>query len=107
MQAYPLTGQTILVTRAASASSTFQQMLEEQGANVLDMPALVIKPPTTWQPLDKAIDNIESFDWLILTSANGVEYFLQRLWDLNKDNDQLQHLKIAVVGKKTGQFLNQ
>lgn len=107
MQAYPLTGQTILVTRAASASSTFQQMLEEQGANVLDMPALVIKPPTTWQPLDKAIDNIESFDWLILTSANGVEYFLQRLWDLNKDNDQLQHLKIAVVGKKTAQFLNQ
>ena len=106
-QTYPLTGQTILVTRAASTNSTFRQMLEDKGAKVLDMPALVIKPPSTWQPLDKAIDNIDSFDWLILTSANGVEYFFQRLAELNKNNGQLQHLKIAVVGKKTAHFLQQ
>ena len=106
MASYPLAGQTILVTRAASASSTFRQMLEEKGAKVLDMPALVIKPPSTWQPLDKAINNIENFDWLILTSANGVKYFFQRLLELNKDNSYLQHLKIAVVGKKTAHFLS-
>lgn len=106
-QSYPLQGQTILITRAASANSKFQEMLEEKGATVLEMPALVIKAPSTWEPLDRAINDLDSFDWLILTSANGVEYFFQRLGDLGKNQEHLHHLKIAVVGQKTAQFLQQ
>ena len=105
-KSYPLTGQTILITRAASANSTFREMLENKGAKVLDLPALVIKAPSSWQKLDQAIHNLGSFNWLILTSANGVEYFCQRLSDLGKDNHHLQNLRIAVVGKKTAKFLN-
>ncbi len=104
-ESHSLTGQTILITRAASANSVFREMLEDKGAKVLDMPALVIKPPSIWQPLDKAINNLKSFDWLILTSANGVKYFFQRLSDLGKDSHDLQNMKIAVVGKKTAKFL--
>lgn len=102
-----LSGQTILITRAASANSAFQKMLEDKGATVLEMPALVIKAPSTWQPLDQAIGYLDSFDWLILTSANGVEYLFQRLSELGKNKNHLDNTKIAVVGKKTAKFLRQ
>ncbi|MGI0481333.1 uroporphyrinogen-III synthase [Geminocystis sp. CENA526] len=106
-ESYPLAGETILVTRAVSANSEFRQMLEAKGATVLEFPALEIKPPSTWQPLDSSIEHLSTYNWLILTSANGVEYFFQRLHHLGKNKNDLQHLKIAVVGKKTEQYLQQ
>ncbi|MBV5261692.1 uroporphyrinogen-III C-methyltransferase, partial [Synechococcus moorigangaii CMS01] len=105
MHQVPLQGKTILVTRAASQSSEFTTLLAETGANILEMPALEIREPSTWAPLDQAIATLETFTWLILTSANGVEYFFQRLTTLGKDARALGNLKIAVVGKKTEQFL--
>ncbi|OKH17897.1 uroporphyrinogen-III C-methyltransferase [[Limnothrix rosea] IAM M-220] len=102
-----LAGQTILITRAASQSSEFGQLLTEIGANILEMPALEIREPSTWEPLDQAIAMIETFSWLILTSANGVEFFFRRLRALGKDARVLGHLKIAVVGTKTAKFLEQ
>ncbi|WP_324282621.1 uroporphyrinogen-III synthase [Cyanobacterium aponinum UTEX 3222] len=104
-ESYPLAGKTILITRAYQSGNSFRQMLEAKGATVLEMPALEIKPPSSWQPLDKAINHIADFHWLILTSANGVEYFLERLHHLGKDINYLKNLKIAVVGKKTAHFL--
>lgn len=104
-ESYPLAGETILVTRAASANSQFREMLEAKGAVVLEFPALVIKPPSSWQELDKAIVNLSEYDWLILTSANGVEYFFERLHHLGKDKNYLKTIKIAVVGTKTAQYL--
>ncbi|WP_024544551.1 uroporphyrinogen-III C-methyltransferase [Picosynechococcus sp. NKBG15041c] len=101
----PLQGKTILITRAASQSSEFTALLAETGANILEMPALEIREPSTWEPLDQAIASLETFNWLILTSANGVEYFFQRLETLGKDARALGNLKIAVVGKKTEKFL--
>jgi uroporphyrinogen III methyltransferase/synthase len=103
----PLTGKTVLITRAAEQSSHFTQLLTEKGANVLEMPALVIQPPSSWQALDNAIADLSRFQWLILTSANGVEYFFQRLQTLGKDSRALAGLKIAVVGKKTAIILKQ
>jgi uroporphyrinogen-III synthase len=102
---YPLAGETILITRAPSANNEFRQMLETKGATVLEFSALVIKPPSSWQPLDNAIHNLSEFNWLILTSANGVEYFFERLHHLGKDRNSLNNLKIAVVGNKTAQYL--
>jgi uroporphyrinogen III methyltransferase/synthase len=75
----PLSGKTILVTRAADRSSQFTELLEEQGAEVIEMPALEIRPPSSWHDLDFAIENLSTFTWLILTSANGVDYFFSRL----------------------------
>ncbi|WP_308255555.1 uroporphyrinogen-III synthase [Geminocystis sp. GBBB08] len=106
-KSYPLAGETILVTRAASANSQFREMLETKGGIVLEFPALVIKPPSTWQKLDQAIANLTEYDWLILTSANGVEYFFQRLYHLGKDKNDLHTIKIAVVGTTTEQYLQQ
>ncbi|MGB2925152.1 MAG: uroporphyrinogen-III C-methyltransferase [Limnothrix sp.] len=103
----PLAGKTILITRAASQSSEFSQLLTEQGAKVFEMPALEIREPSTWEPLDQAIATLDTFQWLILTSANGVEFFFKRLQTLGKDARALSNIKIAVVGKKTAKFLKQ
>lgn len=97
----PLLGKTILVTRSTAQSSPFRDLLGQKGAQVLEMPALEIGPPSDWQGLDRAIAELATFDWLILTSANGVNYFLERLLTLNQDVRALAGLQIAVVGQKT------
>jgi uroporphyrinogen III methyltransferase/synthase len=101
----PLAQQTILVTRAADQASQFSDLLTQAGATVLEMPALAIMPPSDWQPLDQAIAVLDQFDWLILTSANGVEFFWQRLQAKGLDSRALHSVKIAVVGKKTAKTL--
>lgn len=101
----PLSGKTVLVTRAAEQSSKFTSLLQQRGATVLEMPALTITAPSSWQDLDNAIANVASFNWLILTSANGVNHFLERLKTSGKDLRTLAGIKIAVVGKKTASVL--
>ena len=97
----PLSAKTIVVTRSAEQSSQFSQLLQAQGAKVLELPALVIHPPSHWQGLDQALADLTAFNWLILTSANGVNFFFQRLAHHGQDSRALQGLKIAVVGQKT------
>ena len=101
----PLAGKTILVTRSVSQSAEFSDKLQQQGARVIEMPALVIGPPSTWEPLDSAIAQLSSFHWLILTSHNAVDCFFQRLQAKGKDARSLFGIKIAVVGKKTAESL--
>ncbi len=102
-----LTGKTVLVTRSASQSQKFNQLLEQEGATIIEMPTLVITPPSSWAGLDYAIANLANFDWLILTSSNGVDYFFKRLLKNGKDARALVGIKIAVVGKKTAASLKQ
>lgn len=103
----PLTGITVLVTRSAGQSTAFRDRLEAVGATVVEMPALEIGPPSSWQELDRAITQLDTYDWLILTSSNGVDYFCDRLFSQGKDTRDLAGLKIAVVGKKTAASLKQ
>ena len=101
----PLAGRQVLVTRANSQSGSLTQQLEALGATVVEMPTLEIVPPSDCGPLDTAIKTLDSFDWLVLASGNGVNAFFQRLEHLNLDRHALQTLKIAVVGKKTADCL--
>lgn len=102
----PLSDKTILVTRAASQSSQFTTLLQEQGARVVEMPTLEIGPPSSWRELDDAIAHLEDFDWLILTSTNGVDYFFERLKAYQDGDASLYcNIRIAVVGEKTAQRL--
>ncbi|ESA37876.1 uroporphyrin-iii c-methyltransferase [Leptolyngbya sp. Heron Island J] len=102
-----LNNKTILVTRATGQSSEFTTLLNHQGATVIDMPALEIRPPSSWTDLDQALERLSTFDWLILTSANAVNFFLDRLLVKQYDLRQLAHLKLAVVGKKTANVLTE
>jgi uroporphyrinogen III methyltransferase / synthase len=103
----PLAGKTVLVTRANSQNNEFTQMLRSRGAQTIEMPTLEIVPPSSWQDLDVAIDRLSDFDWLILTSTNGVDYFFGRLHHAGKDSRALAGVKIAVVGQKTAKSLEQ
>ena len=103
----PLYQKTVLVTRAAEQSSKFSTMLQQQGSKVLEMPALEITTPSSWTDLDRAVANIGEFHWLILTSANGVNYFCDRMKALGQDWRILANIKIAVVGKKTAAVLQE
>jgi uroporphyrinogen III methyltransferase / synthase len=107
MDTQPLHGKTIVVTRAAGQSSQFTQLLQQQGATVIEMPALEIGAPSSWDDLDGAIAHLAQFDWLILTSSNAVDYFFDRLRTQGKDARALAGVKVAVVGKKTAAILKQ
>ncbi|MEC4814619.1 MAG: uroporphyrinogen-III synthase, partial [Scytonema sp. PMC 1069.18] len=104
---HPLIGKTILVTRATGQSSQFTERLTTYGATVIEMPTLEIRPPSSWEDLDNAITRISEFHWLILTSTNGVDYFFEQLLAHSQDARILAGIKIAVVGEKTAQSLQQ
>ncbi len=103
----PLADKLILVTRSAGQSGEFCDRLQAVGATTIEMPTLEIGPPSSWEPLDQAIADIESFHWIILTSTNGVESFFERLFLQGKDARAIANLKIAVVGRKTAESLTQ
>ncbi len=101
----PLAGKTVIITRSNESSSQFKFQLQEAGAEIITLPVLEIVPPSSWSKLDMAIQELSSFDWLILTSANGVKFFVERLQKLGKDIRILNNIKIAVVGRKTSDCL--
>lgn len=107
MSNLPLSGKTILVTRAAGQSSQFARSLQLQGATVIEMPTIEIVPPSSWDALDATIARLNDFDWLILTSSNAVDYFFERLGSQLQDVRALAAIKIAVVGEKTALRLKQ
>lgn len=103
----PFAGKTVLVTRSANQSGQFTARLQRDGATVVEMPALEIVPPSSWQALDDALARLADFDWLLLTSGNSVDYFFERLATQIRDVRALAAVRIAVVGDKTAQKLEQ
>ncbi|MBM4053833.1 MAG: uroporphyrinogen-III C-methyltransferase [Planctomycetes bacterium] len=97
----PLFGKTIVVTRSREQASEFADRLYEFGANVIEFPTIEIAKPDTLQPLDEAISDIQSYDWLVFTSINGVDSFFQRLFDLGKDVRDIKGIKICAIGPAT------
>jgi uroporphyrinogen III methyltransferase/synthase len=97
----PLTGRRILITRAQEQAEEFSRLLENYGAQVIPFPTIEIAPPGEWQPLDKTIEKLDSYDWAIFTSVNGVRSFTQRLHDKGKGVDALAGKKICAIGPRT------
>lgn len=95
---------SVLVTRSIGQSSHFSKLLRTAGAHVVEMPALEIRPPSSWRSLDHAIAGLPEYDWLILTSANAVKFFGDRVAAVG-NVQSLKALKLAVVGKKTASVL--
>jgi len=97
----PLSGLRILVGRARHQASALSSGLSKLGAQVIEIPFIEIRPPRSYKPLDSALKNIATYDWLILTSANGVEAFWNRLKKKHLTKKHLLHLKIAAIGPAT------
>src|SRR5205823_6563305 len=99
----PLAGRRIVVTRPHKQAEGLSSTLQQFGAEVVEAPVIEIRPPDSFQALDAALNNILQYDWLILTSVNGVEALFSRLEPLGLSIDSLQHLKIAAIGPATEQ----
>jgi uroporphyrinogen-III synthase len=97
----PLSGWRILTTRASKQSGGLAGPLREMGAEVIEIPTIEIKPPSSYKALDAALKNISKYDWLILTSVNGVEALFSRLKKLRIQPGKLAHLEIAAIGPAT------
>lgn len=97
----PLAGLRVLVGRARHQASALSSGLRELGAAVVEIPFIEIREPRSSQRLDSALKNLHDYDWLILTSVNGVEAVWQRLRKLRLTKRQLKHLKVAAIGPAT------
>jgi len=107
MDEKPLTGRKILITRARDQAAVFGTSLVDLGAEVIEFPTIEIVPPLRWKQLDQAIDQLESYDWLIFTSANGVNFFWQRLIEKGKDRRLFSALKVCAIGPATAYQLKE
>lgn len=96
-----LEGLRVLVGRARHQAGALSSKLRKLGADVLEIPFIQIRPPRSFQPLDAALKNLETYDWLILTSVNGVDAMWERLTKLQLTKKSLKHLRIAAIGPAT------
>jgi uroporphyrinogen III methyltransferase/synthase len=107
MDKYPLAGKKILITRARQQSGEFAIRLRDMGAEVIEFPTIEIVPPTSWEGLDRAIDQLESYDWVIFTSVNGVNYFWQRLREKKEVPVFPCSLKVCAIGPATAKRIEE
>jgi uroporphyrinogen-III synthase len=96
-----LNGVRILVGRARHQAGALSAQLRKLGAEVLEIPFIEVRPPRSFKPLDTALKNLATYDWLILTSVNGVDAMWDRLTKLHVIRRSLKHLKIAAIGPAT------
>jgi uroporphyrinogen-III synthase len=104
----PLAGRTIAVTRAEQQLGVARRLFAATGAAVIDIPALVITPPDHWGPLDDALAELDTFHWIVFSSANGVEALEQRLARRGSGLARRPAgLRLAAVGRKTARCLEE
>lgn len=104
----PLDGKRVLVTRPRNQSGELTELIEERGGEPVIYPVIQTRFPTNpgaVRELDRALASLETFDWVIFTSTNGVDFFFARLIELEIDIRTMRKAKIAAVGRKTAKAL--
>ncbi len=97
----PLFGRRVLVTRAREQAAELVDRLAELGAEPVEAPTIRIVPPDDHGPLDAACAAVDSFDWIVLTSVNGVEAFMRRLLAGPRDVRSLSGVRLCAIGPAT------
>jgi uroporphyrinogen III methyltransferase/synthase len=101
----PLWGRRVLTTRTKAQAGRLSAALRELGAEVWERPVFRLEEIRPNPPLEAAFDDLETFDWLILTSPNGSTFFMERLFERGRDSRALSGLKIAALGPGTAAAL--
>jgi uroporphyrinogen III methyltransferase/synthase len=96
-----LSGKRIVVTRPRTQAGELSRRLFELGAEVIEFPTIAIEPPLDYAPMDRAIAQLNQYDWLFFTSINGVQSFFDRLRHFGNDSQNLEHLKVVAIGPET------
>ncbi len=101
----PLYGKIFISTRALETGDTLPDLLSAQGATLLSLPMIEIKPANIPAQDIQKIKQLDSYDWLFFTSRNGVAHFFKLLIDITGSSELPASLQIAVVGSKTSSEL--
>jgi uroporphyrinogen-III synthase/uroporphyrinogen III methyltransferase/synthase len=101
MNALPLAGRRVLVTRALHQAGSLSDGLRALGAEPVEVPVLEICPPASFVAMDEALRRLGSYDWLILTSANTVRALAARAVSLGLSQEGLVPLRVAAIGEAT------
>ena len=101
----PLSGKRILVTRSREQAHSMIAPLRDAGAEVVHHPAIEFGPPADWSSVDEVIDRLPLFEWLVFTSTNGVDWFLERFRQRGRRWAELGAVRVAAVGEKSASQL--
>lgn len=101
----PLFGKRILVTRAKEQAFEMSNMISALGGEAVEFPVIKTIPPTKSDAFNQAVNRLETFDWIIFSSVNGVNYFFAKLKEQGIDIRQMGKAKIVAVGPKTAMAL--
>jgi uroporphyrinogen-III synthase len=107
MAIQPLHGKRIVVTRPEAQADGLATRLRELGAEPIVCPAIAIAPPADYAPLDAAIARLDTYDRLIVTSANGVRALLGRIAELGRSSAVLRRTPIGAIGPATARALEE
>jgi uroporphyrinogen III methyltransferase/synthase len=95
----------VLVTRPRHQAGDLVRRLEELGAVPFVLPAVEIREPADWSPVDRALDRLSDYDWVVFTSANGVHALVRRLRQTGRDLRALGPVRLAAIGPGTADAL--
>jgi len=99
----PLAGLTVLVPRARDQASGFSALLRARGAEPLEVPTIEIRPVASTAELDRAVEDLAAgrYDWVVLTSVNGVAAVRARAEALGHGTAAIARASVAAVGPAT------
>src|SRR5437773_1016604 len=98
-----LSGKRIVVTRTRKQASTLSGKLRELGADVLELPTIRIEPPSDLRAFAELVQDAHTYDWIVFTSATGVEAFFEIFFKLYADAREIGAARIAAIGPATAQ----
>jgi len=103
----PMFGKRVLVTRARNQASELSSMIEDLGGEAVEFPVIKIVPPSDTIVYNNAIKQLDTYDWAIFTSVNGVKSFYDKLKEKNIDIRTMSKARIAAIGPKTAELLEE
>ncbi len=101
----PLFGKRVLMTRAKEQAGELATRLAGYGAEPVEAPTITIVPPPDWAPVDQALSEVGTYDWIIFTSVNGVSRFMTRLFVRGLDSRCLAGRQLCCIGPRTAEEL--
>src|SRR6266704_2073129 len=99
----PLSGKRIVITRTRKQASALSSKLRALGAQVIELPTIRIEPPNDLRSFAELVQDAHTYDWIVFTSANGVEAFFEIFFKLYDDAREIGGAKIAAIGPATTQ----
>ena len=101
-----LFGKRVLITRSRSQASRLRTLLEQAGANTVELPTIQIGPLEDFAALDSTLAKLHEYDWVIFASTNAVDSVFQRLESKSKDARALAGTTVGAIGPATAQALS-